>query len=124
MTIKLEIILPLFDKFLIKLATLIRLASDEGERKKDLAQVLEIDESQLQIAATNYLMQICLYPGSSDLRVLGLNSAANLTVVKEHHRLLLKWLHPDRNSHNQAMAERVNQAWSALESTAKELRSQ
>ncbi len=94
--------------------TLIRLASDEGGRRKDLAQLVGIDESQLQSAATEYLLQICLYPGSNDYRVLGLNATADMKVAKEHHRLLLKWLHPDRNPDNQILAGRVNQAWSAI----------
>lgn len=100
------------------MAVLIRLASDEGGRRKDLAQLLELDESNLQNAATEYLLAVCLYPGSSDLRTLGLNSSADLGVAKEHHRLLLKWLHPDRNPDNQVFAERVNQAWSAVKKKA------
>ena len=98
--------------------TLIRLASDEGGRRKDLAQLVGIDEIQLQSAATEYLLQICLYPGSNDFRVLGLNSASDMKAAKEHHRLLLKWLHPDRNPDNQILAGRVNQAWAAIKNNA------
>jgi hypothetical protein len=101
------------------MAVLIRLVSDEGGRRKDLAQLLELDESLLQSVATDYLLSVCLYPGSSDLRSLGLNPAADLSTAKEHHRLLLKWLHPDRNPDNQHFAERVNQAWSAVKKSAK-----
>ena len=98
--------------------TLIRLASDEGGRRKDLAQLVGMDEIQLQSAATEYLLQICLYPGSNDFRVLGLNSASDMKAAKEHHRLLLKWLHPDRNPDNQILAGRVNQAWAAIKNNA------
>ena len=98
--------------------TLIRLASDEGGRRKDLAQLVGLDEIQLQSAATEYLLQICLYPGSSNYRVLGLNSATDRKAAKEHHRLLLKWLHPDRNPDNQVLAGRVNQAWSAIKNNS------
>ena len=101
------------------MAVLIRLASDEGGRRKDLAQLLELDEGNLQSAATEYLLSICLYPGSDDLRTLGLNPSADLGMAKDHHRLLLKWLHPDRNPDNQVFAERVNQAWSALKKRVK-----
>lgn len=101
------------------MAVLIRLVSDEGGRRKDLAQLLDLDESILQSAATDYLLSVCLYPGSADLRALGLNPGADLGTAKEHHRLLLKWLHPDRNPDNQPFAERVNQAWSALKKSAK-----
>lgn len=101
------------------MAVLIRLASDEGGRRKDLAQMLELDESVLQSAAAEYLLAVCLYPDSSAIRTLGLNPSAELGAAKEHHRLLLKWLHPDRNPDNQQFAERVNQAWSALKKNAK-----
>ena len=73
------------------MAVLIRLASDEGGRRKDLAQLLELDEGQLQSAAADYLLTICLYPGSDHLRTLGLNPPADLSTAKDHHRLLLKW---------------------------------
>ena len=101
------------------MAVLIRLASDEGGRRKELAQLLDLDESILQSAAAEYLLSICLFPGSDDLRTLGLNPSADLGTAKDHHRLLLKWLHPDRNPDNQVFAERVNQAWSALKKRAK-----
>lgn len=101
------------------MAVLIRLVSDEGGRRKDLAHLLDLDESLLQAAATGYLLSVCLYPGSADLRALGLNPTADLSTAKEHHRLLLKWLHPDRNPDKQEFAERVNQAWSALKKSAK-----
>lgn len=101
------------------MAVLIRLVSDEGGRRKDLAHLLELDESLLQAAATDYLLSVCLYSGNSDLRILGLNPGADLSTAKEHHRLLLKWLHPDRNPDKQEFAERVNQAWSALKKSAK-----
>lgn len=101
------------------MAVLIRLASDEGNRRKDMAQLLECEESHLQKAAADYLLTVCLFPGSDDVRALGLNSSADLSAAKEHHRLLLKWLHPDRSPENKAYAERVNQAWAALKNAAK-----
>jgi hypothetical protein len=98
---------------------LIRLASDEGSRRKDMAHLFECEESHLQKVAADYLLTVCLFPGSDDLRALGLNPSADLSAAKEHHRLLLKWLHPDRSPENQAYAERVNQAWSALKKAAR-----
>lgn len=96
------------------MATLIRLVSDEGGRRRDLAVMLGIDEAVLQHAAIVYLQTICLYPDSSDARALGLNSLDDIKAAKEHHRLLLKWLHPDRNPDHRELAERVNRAWSSI----------
>lgn len=101
------------------MSVLIRLASDEGSRRKDMANLFECEESHLQKVAADYLLTVCLFPGSDDLRALGLNSSADMSAAKEHHRLLLKWLHPDRSPENQAYAERVNQAWAALKNVAK-----
>jgi hypothetical protein len=96
------------------MSALIRLVSDQGSNTKELAASLAISDALLKSAASQYLLLICLYPGSSDVRVLGLNAGASFKLAKEHHRLLLKWLHPDRNIDNKAFAERVNQAWSAF----------
>jgi hypothetical protein len=93
------------------MSNVIRLASDEGGRREELAQLLDIDVNILQKAATDYLLQICLYPKSDYLRCLCINNVFDFKLAKEHHKLLLKWLHPDRNAQNIAYAERVNQAW-------------
>lgn len=103
------------------MSNVIRLASDEGARREELAQLLEIDVSILQQAAAEYLLQICLYPESDYLRCLGVNQIDELKIAKEHHKLLLKWLHPDRNPANQNLAERVNHAWSVLKQNTKGL---
>jgi hypothetical protein len=102
------------------MATLIRLVSDEGGRRRDLAVMLGMDEAVLQHAAIVYLQSICLYPESSDARALGLNSLDDIKTAKEHHRLLLKWLHPDRNPDHRELAERVNRAWSSVKRSAQD----
>lgn len=96
------------------MADLIRLASDAGVFRERMAQASGLDAALLQQAAAGYLRSICLFPGSHGPRVLALNDAHDMRLAKDHHRLLIKWLHPDRNPHNQALAERVNQAWSQL----------
>ena len=64
--------------------------------------------------AADYLKRVCLYAGSPPWRCLGLAAGADPVLAKAHHRLLIKWLHPDRNPESQALAERVNAAWRAL----------
>ena len=96
------------------MAALIRLASDEGESRRYLALDLGVSERQLQEAAIDYLTTVCLFLESSNLRTLCLNPGVDFRTAKEHHRLLLKWLHPDRNPGSKLLAERVNQAWTKL----------
>lgn len=65
-----------------------------------------------------YLQAVCLYAGSPPWRCLGLAPGADPALAKEHHRLLIKWLHPDRNPEARVLAERVNAAWRTLKSGA------
>ena len=85
------------------MTALIRLASTDGP---------EAD------TAGAYLQAVCLYAGSPPWRCLGLAPGADPARAKEHHRLLIKWLHPDRNPEARVLAERVNTAWRALKSGA------
>lgn len=85
------------------MTALIRLASTDGP---------EAD------TAGAYLQAVCLYAGSPPWRCLGLAPDADPALAKEHHRLLIKWLHPDRNPEAQVLAERVNAAWQALKAGA------
>lgn len=85
------------------MTALIRLASTDGP---------EAD------TAGAYLQAVCLYAGSPPWRCLGLAPGADPARAKEHHRLLIKWLHPDRNPEARVLAERVNTAWRALKAGA------
>lgn len=67
-----------------------------------------------RVAAAVYLEQICLHAGANPRRCLALQAHDDLITARTHHRLLIKWLHPDRNSGAQVLAERVNSAWTAL----------
>ena len=63
-------------------------------------------------AARFYLQQVLFRPDADCYRVLGLAPGASRTIARSHMRLLLQWLHPDRNSNLDAVyAERVIKAW-------------
>jgi hypothetical protein len=63
-------------------------------------------------AARFYLQQSLLRPEADCHRVLGLQPGAPRATARSHMRLLLQWLHPDRNSDLDAVyAERVLRAW-------------
>lgn len=93
----------------------LRIVSDETYAQ-DYAKDLNLGVVELQQLSASYLRNVCLHAGSEPLRCLGLNDAQDLRLAKEHHRLLMKWLHPDRNADQQVFAERVNQAWTQLKS--------
>jgi hypothetical protein len=95
-------------------AQLIRIAIDPASVSLNAEQRRNLDDAELQTAATAYLKGVCLFPGSQSLRVLGLNGFEDNKIQLEHRRLLLKWLHPDRNPENRHLAERVNRAWSQI----------
>jgi hypothetical protein len=95
------------------MARVLRIVGDESNALEN-AKALGVNAADLQQLSANYLRAVCLHAGSEPLRCLGLNDAHDLRLAKEHHRLLMKWLHPDRNADQHVFAERVNQAWTQL----------
>ncbi|MEY3359806.1 MAG: hypothetical protein RI923_1066, partial [Pseudomonadota bacterium] len=67
-----------------------------------------------RLAAAGFLEQVCLHADADPRRRLALLAHDDLLVARTHHRLLIKWLHPDRNPDHQVLAERVNSAWTSL----------
>lgn len=45
-----------------------------------------------------YILKVLFHDRHNDNRLLGLNPGADVNLVKDHKRWLLKWLHPDRNA--------------------------
>ena len=71
-------------------------------------------------AAQFYVREILLFPQADAYRILGVSDDASQDVIKTHHRLLQRWLHPDRLQHagDAVFAARVNVAWQRLRNTA------
>jgi hypothetical protein len=67
-------------------------------------------------AAEFFVQQVCFMPGVDSYRVLAANRDDQLTRIREHYRLLVRWLHPDRNSDawQTVFLDRVNRAWRDL----------
>ena len=53
----------------------------------------------VRAASAAFLLAVLFGKGSDPYRVLGLAKGAPASDVREHKRLMLKWLHPDRNPH-------------------------
>jgi hypothetical protein len=63
-------------------------------------------------AARFYLQQSLFRADADSNRILGIRAGETRDVARQHMRLLLQWLHPDRNSGLEAIyAERVLRAW-------------
>ncbi|QLQ25672.1 MAG: DnaJ domain-containing protein [Dechloromonas sp.] len=73
-----------------------------------------------QKAALFFIEQVLLAHNASHYRVLGLEPGAGAEAIKEHHRLLMRLFHPDRQSvpdeRTDALATRINQAYTVLRS--------
>ena len=67
-------------------------------------------------AAEFYVQQILFAPDSNHYRVLGVEPSDPEAKIKLHYRLLVSWLHPDKNSSDWEVvfSERINRAWHGL----------
>lgn len=72
---------------------------------------------ELQEAARFFVQQVLLVPGADAYRTLGATADAPQSRLNVHHRLLQRWLHPDRDADHawdSAFSARVNAAWSRV----------
>lgn len=71
-----------------------------------------------QQAARFFIEHVLMAHNASHYRVLGVDPLASPEEIKEHHRLLMRLFHPDRQTapdeRNDAIATRINQAYTAL----------
>ena len=76
------------------------------------------DVSGEQQAARFFIEQILMAHNASHYRVLGVAPLASRDQIKEHHRLLMRLFHPDRqgtpDERTDAIATRINQAYTVL----------
>jgi hypothetical protein len=81
---------------------LLRVLADEQGGRTPLLDAIE-----------HYVQRVLLYPGASPRRVLGVGPDATRAQMREHMRLLMMWLHPDRNgaAWRSSFASRVLEAW-------------
>lgn len=73
-------------------------------------------EDRIREAARFYAREVLFHPQADAYRMLGVEADASVERIKNHHRLLQLWLHPDRhNGEDDAVfATRVNAAWNRL----------
>jgi hypothetical protein len=73
---------------------------------------------KLREAALFFIEQVLFHHDGNHYRVLGLEPGASTGQIKEHHRLLMRIFHPDRERHaddwKDAFATRINLAYTSL----------
>ncbi|MEN1959474.1 DnaJ domain-containing protein [Luteimonas sp. MJ246] len=97
------------------------IASGSAERARSAAERTGYTDVELVEAARFYVQQVLLVQGADAYRTLGADHSADHATLRDHHRLLLRWLHPDRSEGAQwdsALATRVNQAWNHVRTDA------
>ena len=95
--------------------TLLKLAGG-SEPDPDLAALARPDE--LKAAAMFFIEQVLFRHDASHYRMLGVEPGASLDQIKEHHRLLMRVFHPDRENRTDewkdAFATHINLAYTSL----------
>jgi hypothetical protein len=101
---------------------LLKVAAEDPDTMARLSFARGVAPSVLLDSARFALQKIILESGADHYRALGLARGASAIELRDHKRLLLKWLHPDRN-HNaweSALFLRVQEAVEKLEAGATE----
>ncbi len=90
-------------------------AGDAGTLEQVVIASNETEDS-VREAAEFFVLQVCFTPGIDSYRVLAANREDTTSRIREHYRLLVRWLHPDRNpdAWQTVYLDRVNRAWRDL----------
>jgi hypothetical protein len=76
---------------------LLRIAAEGEGTAERFADVSGSSAPELYQAAILFLQTIVFHQSASDLRLLALSTSNDSQKLRDHKRLILKWLHPDRN---------------------------
>lgn len=96
--------------------TLLELAAGRRETVDACARRTSESPSVLAEAAILFIQQVMFDEAADHYRVLGVSADAPVETIHEHHRWLMRWLHPDRGGERweTAFSDRVNAAWNVL----------
>lgn len=103
------------------MTALLEVAGGSPAAASDAAASIGATPEEMLEAARFFVQQVLLAEGADAYRILGVENDADAGRIRDHHRLLLRWLHPDRTQGEQwesALATRVNQAWTQLRTPA------
>ena len=81
------------------ISEVLRIAAGGSERAALAAESQGATAQELYQACLLYLQTVVFHQNAQDARLLGLSEPINREELRDHKRMILKWLHPDRN-HN------------------------
>lgn len=95
---------------------LLKISSGDQEALLAAQESSRHSQEDVRHAAEFYVQQILFAPDSDHYRILGVDPDDAEAKIKLHYRLLVRWLHPDKNSSDweAVFSERINRAWHAL----------
>jgi hypothetical protein len=82
------------------ISVVLRIAAEGQAQAGSAAEAMGTTVEELYQACLFYLQTIMLHPNAGDARLLGLSEPVDPHALRDHKRLILKWLHPDRNRNN------------------------
>lgn len=103
------------------MTTLLEVAGGSAGAAQAAAASTGATPEELLEASRFFVQQVLLDEDSDAYRMMGVDRDADGGRIRDHHRLLLRWLHPDRTQGDQwesVLATRVNQAWNRIRTPA------
>lgn len=95
---------------------ILKVSSGDTEALLAAQESSRFSQEDVRHAAQFYVQQILFAPESDHYRILGVDPDDVEAKIKLHYRLLVRWLHPDKNSSDweAVFSDRINRAWHAL----------
>src|SRR5262249_25968600 len=95
---------------------LLRVAVGDPQVTTQATTLIGRSRDVVREAASLFIEEILLYPDADSYRVLGATAETTHTELRRNMALLLRWLHPDLDRHNDrsVFAARVTRAWNDL----------
>jgi hypothetical protein len=96
---------------------LLRILAGDPDATREARAMTGLSEAELITAAELFVLQVMLCQGALSRRILGVPPDADRAMTRTHLRLLLSWLHPDKNSSpwHAPFARRVIAAWRQID---------
>jgi hypothetical protein len=96
---------------------LLRILARDADALIEARTLTGLCDKDILVIAELYVLQVMLYRNAPVRRILGADVGANRAEIRGHMRLLLSWLHPDKNPSqwHSVFASRVIAAWRSID---------
>lgn len=99
------------------MTTLLEVAGGSTRAANTASEATGATPEELLEASRFFVQQVLFHEGANAYRILGARPDAPQSQLLHHHRLLQRWLHPDRDggqAWDSAFSARVNEAWNRV----------